>query len=191
MFQFKGAAEADASRDRGERDWRVTDHYNIQNLGRRPFTTMLLPTLHQRSLTEDSKRPDLPPVRSRSNSSTASHSAYDSRKPSLTPSFERSTPRSSIDRRSVSGLSIHARAGSTDSFGKSLMAKGSRLLRRQNSKQDDLTSLTSLQTLDWLEDTKKKAQFQEVSNEANARYSRSQSDGDGRCNLSRICGLDC
>ena len=184
MFQFKGTVAADVSTNRKERDWRVTDHYNIQNLGRRPFTTMLLPTLHQRSLTEDTRTPDVLPLRSRSNSSTASHSAYDSRKLSTAPSFERSTPRSSIDRRSLSGGSIHTRAGSTDSLSKTLMAKGSRLLRRQNSKQDDLTSLTSLQTLDWIEDTKSKAQYLELSNGERSRLSRAQSDGDGQCKSS-------
>lgn len=167
MFEFKGTAAAETTK---ERDWRVTDHCNIQQLGKRPFTTMLVPTFHHRSLTEDIKRPC-----SRRNSSLVSQTPFEGTKLSPSPSFDRSTPRSSIDRRSFSGGSTHTRAGSSDSFGKALMARGTRLLRRQNSKHD----LTSLQTLDWLEDTNGKGQPQEMPQRPGSRHSRMQSAGDG------------
>ena len=166
MFVFKGTAAADASKDENERDWRVTDHFNIQNLAKRPFTTMLQPTLHQRSLTEDATRPSLQPVRSRSNTSIASQAVL----PSRAASVDQFTPRSSTDRRSFSAGSIHKRGGSSDSFGKLLMAKGSRLLRRQNDKQD----LTSLHTLEWLQEVNARGLPTET------RQSPIRSCGDGR-----------
>lgn len=176
MFVFKGTAAADASKDENERDWRVTDHYNIQQLGKRPFTTMLQPTLHHRSLTEDTRRPSLPQIRSRSNTSIASQAVPEARRPLRAPSVDHFTPRSSIDRRSFSGESIHKRGGSSDSFGKALMAKGSRLLRRQNSKHD----LTSLHTLDWLEDVNAQGVPQE------SRPSPIRDAGDGESGYGRF-----
>ena len=169
MFVFKGTAAADASYEERERDWRVADHHNIQQLGRRPFTTMLQPTLHHRSLTEDKRRPSLLQLRSRSNSSSASHSFAEGVKLSPAPSFDRYTPRTSIERQSSVG-SVHKRGGSSESFSKSLMAKGSRLLRRQNSKSD----LTSLHTLEWLEDVTGREHMQE------ARPSPIRSTGEGK-----------
>lgn len=178
MFEFKGTAAADASNDRKERDWRVTDHFNIQQLGKRPFTTILLPQtpLHQRSLTEDTKPPSLSQLRSRSNSSIGSQTIYERTEHFLSPSVDRATSRASVDRQSISGGSVHRRAGITDGFGKTLMAKGSRLLRRQSSKHD----LTSLQTLEWLEETNGKALVQEMSSRTSSRRSRIQSSGDGK-----------
>ena len=169
MFVFKGTVAADASNDERERDWRVGDHYNIQQLGRRPFTTMLQPTLHHRSLTEDHRRPSLLQLRSRSNSSVASQTIPEGIKLSPAPSLDRYTPRTSIERRSSAG-SVHKRGGSSESFSKTLMAKGSRLLRRQNSKSGDLTSL---HTLEWLEDVNGREHMQE------ARPSPIRSTGDG------------
>lgn len=176
MFEFKGTAAADASRNLRERDWRVIDHYNIQQLGKRPFTSMVQPTSHQRSLTEETRRPSLLQFRSRSNSSAPSLTAREEPKQSSTPSFDRSTPRSSPDRRSISRGSIHARVGSVDGFGKILMAKGSKLLRRQNSKHD----LTSLQTLDWLESTNGKGYVQETSSRRGSAHDRIQSPNSGK-----------
>jgi len=188
MFEFKGTTAADASNDRKERDWRVTDHYHIQQLGKRPFTTMLLPPtpLHQRSLTEDTRRPSLLQLRSRSKSSTASQTIYERTDDSPSLPVDRNISRISVDRRSISGGSIHRRAGNSKSFGKTLMAKGTKLLRRQNSKHD----LTSLQTLEWLAETNGKGHVQEMSTRPGSRLSRIQSSGNGKHSSStRVHGV--
>lgn len=172
MFVFKGTAAAEASKDQSLREWRVTDHYNIQELGKHPFHTMLQPSLHHRSLTEDARRPPLPQPRSRSSSSIALHTLYEKRRPSHTPSFDQSPVKNWADRRPSSSGSVHKRVGSSDNFGKTLMAKGSRLLRRQNSKHD----LTSLETLEWLEDVK-----QETANRPASKPSPIRRGSDGQC----------
>lgn len=175
MFEFKGTAAADASDERAGRDWRVADHYSIQQLGKRPFTSMLLPqpSLHQRSFTEDTRRPSLLQLRSRSNSTVAGHAICQGPNLSPTLSVDRSTSRASIDRRWISGGSTHKRAGSSDGFGKTLMAKGSKLLRRSNSKHD----LTSLQTLEWLEATNAAGHAQEMTGRRGSGQSPTQSTG--------------
>ena len=128
------------------------DHRNTQDLGKRPFTTMLQPRHHQRTKTEGAKRPSLQ-LRSRSNSSAPNYSRpqdKDDFSPVAT-SIDRRTPRNSVDRESVSEGSTQVRGEILDSFSpKSWMAKGSRFLKRQNSKQE----LTSLRTLDWVEESK-------------------------------------
>ena len=171
MFVFRGTAAAEASNDQSQREWRVTDHYNIQKLGKHPFHPMMHPSLHQRSLTEDARRPSVPPPRSRSNSLLAVHTLYEGTRPPPTPSFDRSIFENSTDRRSSFSGSTHKRVGSADSFGRSLMAKGSRLLRRQNSKHD----LASLQTLEWLEDVK-----QETADRPSPRPSPIHRGSDGK-----------
>ena len=175
MFEFKGTAY---SRDGDEPDWRVQDHYNIQQLGRRPFTTMAQPSLHQRARTEDAGRPSLPQYRSKSNTSIPRSAPHEMNSITPTTSLDRFTPRNSTDRRSYSS-STHTRGDSSGSFGKSLIAKGSRLLKRQNSKQDDLTSL---QTLDWLEEYRGEPlrdRVPEMPLGAHPRHSRIQSaDGE-------------
>ncbi len=175
MFVFKGTAVADASKDEDERKWRVADHYNIQRLGKQPFYTMLQPTLHHRSLTEDTRRPSRPQPRSKSNSSAALHTLHEGSRPLPAPSFDRSAPGISADRRSLSSGSIHRRGGSSDSFGKALMARGSRLLRRQNSKHD----LTSLKTLEWLEEVNGRDDLQGNANRSGSWPSPIRSIGDG------------
>ena len=163
---------ADPTIGRGS-DWRVTDY---QSNHRRSFTPK--PTLHQRALTEDVRRPHHLKKRSRSNTSTGSLATLTSPEgSSLSPaiSIDRSTSNSSSDRRSVSG-SIHARNSSTDSFGKTLMAKGSRLLRRQNSKQE----LTSLHTLDWLSAVDGPGHVQDKSARPGSRQSCIQLRVEGR-----------
>ncbi len=178
MFEFKGTSSVDASNDSKERDWRAGDHSNLQQLESRPLTTMHPPqtSLHQRSLTEDTQRPSLLQLRSRSYSSIASQIAYhgSERPPPL--SISRPTSRASIDRQSISDRSIYTRAGISERFGKTLMARGSKLLRRQNSKHD----LTSLQTLEALEETNGKAHIQEMSGRTSSRQSRVQVPGDGK-----------
>ena len=149
MFEFKGTA-ADTTGASGP-DWRIVDHRNIQDLGRRPFTTMLLPAPHQRRKTEGARRPS-PPPRSRSNSSAPNYSRpqdTDDLSP-VASSFGRRTPRSSVDRRSLSGGSTPTKGDSLDIFApKAWMAKGSKFLKRENSKHE----LTSLRTLDWVEES--------------------------------------
>ena len=151
MFEFKGTT-ADST-ESSRPDWRVVDHTNIPHLGRRPFTSMLQPGHHQRAKTEGVRPPSLQ-LRSRSNSSAPNYSRPQDRD-DLSPvgtSTDRPTPRSSVVRRSVPGGSAHTRADSLDSFTpKAWMAKGSRFLKRQNSKQE----LTSLRTLDWVEESER------------------------------------
>ncbi len=75
---------------------------DIQDLGKRPFTTMLQPAHHQRAKAEDTRRPSLQ-LRSRSNSSAPSYSRPQDRddlSPVATP-IDRRTPRSLFDRRSL------------------------------------------------------------------------------------------
>ena len=129
------------------------DHRNIQDLGRRPFTTMLLPTPpthHQRRKTEGATRPSLP-LRSRSNSSAPNYSRSqdtDDLSP-VAASVDLRTPRLFPDRR-YSGGGAHTRGDGLDNFTpKAWMAKGSRFLKRHNSKHE----LTSLRTLDWVEES--------------------------------------
>lgn len=62
---------------------------------------------------------------------------------SPTSSVEMSTSRYSLDARSISG-SLHFQAERPESLARSLRAKGSRLIRRQNSK-------FNLPTLEWVE----------------------------------------
>lgn len=126
------------------------DHMNIQDLGRRPFTTMVLPTVPQRTTTEGARRPPTP-LRSRSNSSAPIISRpqdTDDLLPVATALYRR-TPRLSMDRRSLSAGSTRTKGDSSDLFTpKAWMAKGSKLLKRENSKHE----LTSLRTLDWEEE---------------------------------------
>ena len=148
MFEFKGTAAA--SKEGTGSEWRFEDHNNIQNLGRRPFTTMVLPSTSQPSKAEGAKRP-FPPLRSRSNSFAPTYSRPSGTE-DLAPvatSIYRPTPRLRVDRRSLAAGSTHTKADSLDIFTpKVWMAKGSKLLKRENSKHQ----LTSLRTLDWVEE---------------------------------------
>ena len=175
MVGFKGTA-TDLTEGSGL-DWRLMDHRNIQDLGKRPFTTMLQPAHHQRRKTEDARRPSLQ-FRSRSNSSAPNYSRphdTDDLSPVATP-IDRRTTRNSGGRRPISAASTHARTDSLDSFTpKAWMAKGSRFLKRQNSKQE----LTSLRTLDWL--AEEEARVQRILDQAPpaSRHSRSPSTSGG------------
>ena len=147
MFEFKGTA-ADNTEGQGL-DWRVVDHYNIQDLGKRPFTAMVQPARSQRTRSEGTKRPSLQ-LRLRSNSSLPSYprpqDQDDHRRP--TTAEDRQTPRSSVERRPSSGGSTYTRDNTLDGFSpKAWIAKGSGFLKRRSSKQE----LTSLRTLDWVE----------------------------------------
>lgn len=173
MFEFKGTAT-----DGSGNDWKVVDHPSFRDLGKRPFTAMRRPAHHQRTKTEGAKRPSLQ-IRSRSNSSAPIYSRPQDRDENspVATSFDRRTPRSLVDRRSISGGSTHTRGDSLDGFTpKALMAKGSRFLKRQNSKQE----LTSLRTLDWVEESES-AHVQRSIDERpppHFRHSRTWSAGD-------------
>lgn len=127
------------------------DHMNIRDLGRRPFTTMVSPAVHQRTTTESAGRPS-PPLRSRSNSSAPLFSRPQDTEDLLpvATAIYRRTPRLSMKRRSLSAGSTHTKGDSSDLFTpKAWMAKGSKLLKRENSRHE----LTSLRTLDWVEES--------------------------------------
>ena len=146
MFEFKGTA-AESTEGSGP-DWKAVNHQNFPDLSKRPLTAMREPAHYQRTKTEGAKRPSLQ-LRSRSTSSAPVYSRPQDRDEfsPVATSFDRRTPRSLIDRRSIAGGSTQTR-DSLDSFTpRALMAKGSRFLKRQNSKQE----LTSLRTLDWVE----------------------------------------
>lgn len=176
MFEFKGTAAAESQLAGKDGEWRVVDHDNIRKLGKRPFTTMLAPPTpaphHHRALTEDIRRPTLT-VRSRSNSSMPSSAPYENR-PSPSIAMDRLTPRSSTsaDRHSFAGNSLYTRGDRSESFGKTLMAKGSRFLKRQSSKND----LTSLYPMDLSENDKR--HVQEMSDRPGSRHSRIRSTGE-------------
>ena len=178
MFEFKGTAAA--SKEGTESEWRLVDHSNIQNLGRRPFTTMVLPTTPQRSKTEGARRPSLP-LRSRSNSFAPTYSRPSGTE-DLAPvatSIYRPTPRLVVDRRSLAAGSTHTKGDNLDIFTpKVWMAKGSKLLKRENSKHQ----LTSLRTLDWVEEKgEARAHHVTASPPPNFRRSRVRAASDGDC----------
>ena len=178
MFEFKGAAAE--STDGNGPDWRIVDHRNIQDLGRRPFTAMILPA-HQRAKTEGATRPS-PPLRSRSNSFAPNYSRPQD-KDDLSPvatSFSKHTPRSPIERRPVSGGSGQTRGDSLDAFiPKAWMAKGSRFLKRQNRKHE----LTPLDTLESVEDSEE-ARLHYLPPPSEYRHSRMRSAAALRYNIS-------
>ena len=149
MFEFKGTTAA--AKEGNGPEWRVVDHMNIRDLGRRPFTTMVSPAVHQRTTTESAGRPS-PPLRSRSNSSAPLFSRTQDTEDLLpvATAIYRRTPRLSMNRRSLSTGSTHTKGDSSDLFTpKAWMAKGSKLLKRENSRHE----LTSLRTLDWVEES--------------------------------------
>lgn len=155
------------------------DHPNFRDLGKRPFTAMRRPAHHQRTKTEGATRPSLQ-IRSRSNSSAPIYSRPQDRDEvsPVATSFDRRTPRSSVDRRSISGGSIHTRGDNLDGFTpKALMAKGARLLKRQNSKQE----LTSLHTLDWVEESESAHEQRRIDERPPPRFRHSRTWSIGDC----------
>ena len=155
------------------------DHSNVQDMGQRPFPAMPQSAHHQRAQTEGARRPSLQ-LRLRSNSSAPSYSRPQDRD-DLSPaksSSDRRTPHSLLDRRSFSGGSLHTRGDSLDSFApKAWMAKGSKFLKRQNSKQE----LTSLRTMDWVQEASEDARVQHLlyqSSPPRLTHSRVRSTGD-------------
>ena len=155
------------------------DHKHIQDLGRRPFTTMFQPGHHHRAKTEGARRPSLQ-LRSRSSSFAPTYSRPQDRddlSSDVTPKVRR-TARSPADRRSVSSDSQHTRGDNLDSFTpKAWLAKGSRFLKRSNSKQE----LTSLRTLDWVEESQEARVHHLLDHPpSDFRHSKTQSTDDGK-----------
>ena len=174
MFEFKGTA-AD-SPESSRPDWRVVDHQHIQDLGRRPFTTMFQPGLHHRAKTERARRPSLQlPARSHSFAPNYSRPQDKDDLSDETPRLRR-PPRSPADRRSISSGSQHTRGDNLDSFTpKAWLAKGSRFLKRSNSKHE----LTSLRTLDWVEESQEARHHHLLDHPPGFGHSRTQSTDDG------------
>lgn len=88
------------------------------------------------------------------------------------PSKDVSSRRRSQDVRSIAG-SIQSRADRSDSMTKSLFSRGTKLLKRQNSK----SNLTSLRTLDWVEASYERDQIQELAGWRLLKNSRIDSTG--------------
>ena len=146
----------------------------------RPYLTPQQPTLsHCGAFTEGSGRDSMSTSRSgmiRPRSSTAmidySTNDYCHSSSSLT---HMSSPRDLHNMRSVSE-SIVSRSDRPESLTKTLVSKGYKLLRRQNSRSD----LTSLRTMDWMEQSNRENTSRKL-----AKHSRWQSTDSGmsECNL--------
>ncbi|MCJ1304787.1 hypothetical protein MMC08_007600 [Hypocenomyce scalaris] len=91
------------------------------------------------------------------------------------PSADMSSRRRSQDARSLTG-SIQSRADRSDSVTKSLFSRGTKLLKRQNSK----SNLTSLRTLDWVEASYERDQIQELAGWRLLKHSRIDSTGSAK-----------
>lgn len=132
----------------------MAGHDRIQQLGTRPSYAMRQSPHHQRSMTEEMRRPALTTqFRSRSNTSTSTSNdmLVGSIVTSPGSSLPRSSPRTSVSvDRSSSSFSTHSRVERSESLGKSLMKKGSKFLRRKGSASE----LTSLRLLDWSDELK-------------------------------------
>ncbi len=146
MFESRGPLE-DSKKPMEQPEWQVAGHDRIQQLGERPLSPMRQTPHHQRSATEDLRRPPIPKLRSRSNTSTSNDISFRGQAASQ-PSLETSDSygsRNLNDRRSLPPGG-HLRGERSESLRMTLMKKGSRLLlKRQNSQQN----LTSLRTVDW------------------------------------------
>ncbi len=100
---------------------------------------------HQRSLTDDNRRPILTQMRSRSNTSTSSSDITLIKKP-LSPDLSAdNSPRGSFDR----PRGRTSRAERPESFRRTIVSKSSKLFKSRPGSRDDLTSL---QPLDWSEE---------------------------------------
>ena len=124
--------------------WEVPRLYKdkIYRENTRPRTAGDPSTRSIRSDLEGSTRVSLHGHRSKS-STTISASKNLGFRLSPTSSVDMSTSRYSLDARSISG-SLHLQADKPEGLAQSLRAKGSRLMRRQNSK-------FNLRTLEWVE----------------------------------------
>ena len=102
-----------------------------------------------------------------------------SQRTSRTGSVDMSTSRFSLDAESLSG-SLHSQSGRPGSFAQGLRAKGSRLMRRQNSKFNS-------RSMDWpeaSEDCIERAGEQDSWGVGTARHSRIRSAGDSMLEIS-------
>ena len=123
----------------------IPSHERGQSMDRKPAQVVGHQYGHQRSLTEDHKRPPFIQMRSRSNTSTSSSDIPFARK-ALSPDFALDgSPRGSFD-------NVRRRPPKPerpDSIRRTLVSKSSRLFKSRPSSGDDLTSL---QPLDWSEE---------------------------------------
>lgn len=136
----------------------------------RPYMTPQQPTAnYRRGFPNGSRSNSMADTRPRS------RTAHSPNVGSLSPtsSIHMSSPRDLHDMRSISE-SIVSRIDRPESLAKTLVSKGYKLLRRQNSKSD----LTSLRTMDWMEESKAEKTLPKSSN-----HSRWQSTDSGMFEL--------
>ena len=117
----------------------------LSQLGARPYSAMGQTGHHQRTVTEDLRRPKHSPMQSRGRSNTATLNDFPSQ--IRAPYVIDQTSGMPSDRRSAS-ISLHSRNERSESFSRTLRTKASRLLRRQENDEN----LTSLRTVDWSEE---------------------------------------
>ena len=150
---------------RRDRSWQRRD---------RPYMTPQQPTLNHCRASEGSRRNSMSTSRSgtiRPRSSTAM-TDYSTNQycHSSSSSIHMSSPRDLHDMRSISE-NIVSRSDRPESLTKTLVSKGYKLLKRQNSRSD----LTSLRTMDWMEQSNG-----EKTSRKPAKHSRWQSTDSGR-----------
>ncbi len=136
----------------------------------RPYMSPQQPTAnYRRGFPDGSRRNSMAGTQPRSSTAMAAHSPNEY---SLSPSssIHMSPSRDLHDMRSISE-SIVSRTDRPESLAKTLVSKGYKLLRRQNSKSD----LTSLRTMDWME----KSKVENMYRSKNSKHSRWQSTDSG------------
>ena len=156
--------------------WDTSGHERWQSMDHWPPMASRQSSGHQRSLTEDNKRPPLVQLRSRSNTSTSSSDIPFARK-AFSPELPlEPSPRGSFDR-------PRSRQTSTErpqSFRRGLIAKSSRLFKQRSDSRDDLTSL---RPLDWSEEFENDicpVVEPEISSRPVSRHARNASKSDGQ-----------
>ena len=146
--------------------WEVPRLYKdkIYRENKRPVIAVGEPPRRHVGVSESPKRVTLLDYKSKSSTSVPTLRSYGTR---LSPgsSIDMSSSRFSLDGKSLSG-SMYAENERPDSIAQNLRAKGSRLMRRHNSK-------FNLRTMEWVEDT------EETWTRSNARHNRIQSAGNG------------
>jgi hypothetical protein len=130
---------------------------------------------HQRSLTEDNKRPVITQMRSRSNTSTSSSDIPFARK-ALSPDLSLdNSPRDSFDR----PRGRQPRVERPDSFRRTIVSKSSKLFKSRPSSRDDLTSLRPLDWSDEFENDICPAPEPKTPSRPTSRHFRRPSKNDG------------
>ncbi|KAL9047272.1 MAG: hypothetical protein Q9214_000110 [Letrouitia sp. 1 TL-2023] len=157
-----------------ESTWQLVSIDNPGRTGRKQYTTVAqeVPSRHRRGLTEGTRRMSALRTRWRSNTTTAPTAGYQ-----LSPAstVEAPTPIYQIqETRPQSGWSDSDRS---DSFtkSKSWMSKGSRMLKKQNSK----FNLSSSRTMDWVVECDEGADLSNGPVPREQKHYRMWSAGDG------------